>query len=178
MLKICSQTSGGRKKKRVHVAGVCGHFECPSVLLSACHGVALLCGFDTRAWRLKAGNASFPNSTSTGAIPMKTKGKRMSRADKQSHFERRLSEDHSLPLIGWSGRAPAPAAMEAGKGRQRQGARHVSENQHFNHRIGNNSFHVVGLNAQGHCSSAEGGRVASRKHGLPNPDLCKTSKVR
>ncbi len=31
----------------------------------------------------------------------------------------------SLPLTGWSGRAPAPAAIEAGQGRQRRGARHV-----------------------------------------------------
>src|SRR5262249_7520256 len=29
------------------------------------------------------------------------------------------------PLMGWSGRAPAPTAREAGKGRQRRGARHV-----------------------------------------------------
>ena len=31
--------------------------------------------------------------------------------------------DAPLPLIGWSGRAPAPPAIEAGKGRQRRGAR-------------------------------------------------------
>jgi hypothetical protein len=31
--------------------------------------------------------------------------------------------------MGWSGRAPAPPAIEAGKGRQRQGARHVLESQ-------------------------------------------------
>ena len=29
----------------------------------------------------------------------------------------------------WSGRAPAPPAIEAGQGRQRQGARHVSNTQ-------------------------------------------------
>jgi len=29
-------------------------------------------------------------------------------------------------LMGWSGRAPAPPAIEAGKGCQRRGARHVS----------------------------------------------------
>jgi hypothetical protein len=34
-----------------------------------------------------------------------------------------------FPLMGWSGRAPAPPAIEAGKGRQRQGARHVREAQ-------------------------------------------------
>jgi hypothetical protein len=32
-------------------------------------------------------------------------------------------------LMEWSGRAPAPPASEAGKGRQRQGARHASETQ-------------------------------------------------
>src|SRR5271170_5183918 len=32
-------------------------------------------------------------------------------------------------LMGWSGRAPAPAASEAVQGRQRQGARHVSNTQ-------------------------------------------------
>ena len=31
--------------------------------------------------------------------------------------------------MGWSGRAPAPSAMEAGKGRQRRGARHVPADQ-------------------------------------------------
>ncbi len=52
----------------------------------------------------------------------------------------------------WSGRAPPPA-IEAGKGRQRQGARHVSELKHL-HRvagidIGKNSFHIVGLDQRG-----------------------------
>src|SRR4029077_3247459 len=32
-------------------------------------------------------------------------------------------------LMGWSRRAPAPPAIEAGKGRQRRGARHVSADQ-------------------------------------------------
>ena len=34
-----------------------------------------------------------------------------------------------LPLVEWSGRAPALPAQEAGKGRSRQEARHVSETQ-------------------------------------------------
>jgi hypothetical protein len=34
----------------------------------------------------------------------------------------------------WSGRAPAPPAVEAGRGRQRQGARHVSDTQRHDHR--------------------------------------------
>jgi hypothetical protein len=36
-------------------------------------------------------------------------------------------------LMGWSGRAPAPPASDAGKGRQRQGARHVSDTQYRDH---------------------------------------------
>src|SRR3977135_691164 len=36
--------------------------------------------------------------------------------------------------MGWSGRAPAPLASEAGKGRQRQGARHVSDTQYRDRR--------------------------------------------
>src|ERR1700730_12414272 len=39
-----------------------------------------------------------------------------------------------LLLMGWSGRAPAPPASEAGKGRQRQGARHVSDTQYRDRR--------------------------------------------
>ena len=53
----------------------------------------------------------------------------------------------------WSGRAPAPPAIEAGKGRQRQGARHVTESQQavavIGIDIGKNSFHVVGLDTRG-----------------------------
>src|ERR1700749_1003203 len=33
----------------------------------------------------------------------------------------------NCPLMGWSGPAPAPPAIKAGKGRQGRGARHVSE---------------------------------------------------
>jgi hypothetical protein len=55
--------------------------------------------------------------------------------------------------MGWSGRAPAPPASEAGKGRQRQGARHVSDTQYaiatMGIDIGKNSFHVVGHDACG-----------------------------
>src|ERR1700676_5600592 len=38
------------------------------------------------------------------------------------------------PLMGWSARAPAPPASEAGKGHQRQGARHVSDTQYRDRR--------------------------------------------
>jgi transposase len=37
-------------------------------------------------------------------------------------------------LMEWSGRAPAPPAIKAGKGRQRQGARHVSNTQNCDRR--------------------------------------------
>ena len=57
-------------------------------------------------------------------------------------------------LMGWSGRAPAPPAIEAGKGRQRQGAHHVSATAQtavavIGIDIGKNSFHVVGLDSRG-----------------------------
>src|SRR5262249_35911276 len=38
------------------------------------------------------------------------------------------------PLMGWSGRAPAPPAGERGKGRRRRGARHVTQAQCRNRR--------------------------------------------
>src|ERR671931_455045 len=38
--------------------------------------------------------------------------------------------------MGWSGRAPAPPASEAGKGRQSQGARHVPASRHDDRRNG------------------------------------------
>src|ERR1700730_4537953 len=43
-------------------------------------------------------------------------------------------ETASGPLMGWSGRAPAPPVIEAGSGHRRQGARHVSEIQLRNRR--------------------------------------------
>jgi transposase len=54
----------------------------------------------------------------------------------------------------WSGRAPAPPTIEAGKGRQRQGARYVSNTQKtaialVGIDIGKNSFHIVGLDQRG-----------------------------
>jgi transposase len=53
----------------------------------------------------------------------------------------------------WSGRAPAPPASEAGKGCPSQGARHVTDTQHFDRRvgidIGKNSFHLVGQDRRG-----------------------------
>ena len=55
--------------------------------------------------------------------------------------------------MGWSGRAPAPPAIEAGKGRQRQGARHARTSRTaiavIGIDIGKNSFHVVGLDSRG-----------------------------
>jgi predicted ATPase len=46
------------------------------------------------------------------------------------------SDTCSMSLMGWSGRAPAPPASEAGKGRQRRGARHVLQAQFCNRRDG------------------------------------------
>src|SRR5438034_6884224 len=57
------------------------------------------------------------------------------------------------PLLGWSGRAPAPPVSEPCQGRQSQGARYVSATQHddpvIGVDIGKNSFHVVGLDQRG-----------------------------
>src|SRR6516225_9079724 len=52
------------------------------------------------------------------------------------HFHRCTAGFQSprCPLMGWSGRAPAPPAGEAGKGRQRRGARHVAQAQFWNRR--------------------------------------------
>lgn len=53
----------------------------------------------------------------------------------------------------WSGRVPAPPAIEAGQGRQRKGARHVQTLGNavavIGIDIGKNSFHVVELDRRG-----------------------------
>jgi len=55
-----------------------------------------------------------------------------------------------LPIMRWSGRAPASPAIEAGKGRQGQGAYHRTDTQSravaavVGIDIGNNSFQVIG----------------------------------
>jgi transposase len=54
----------------------------------------------------------------------------------------------------WSGRAPAPSAIEAGKGRQRDKEHAMSHNLNnavavIGIDIGKNSFHVVGLDGRG-----------------------------
>jgi hypothetical protein len=57
------------------------------------------------------------------------------------------------PLMGWSGRAPAPPAIEAGKGRQDK--EHAMSQKldtspaAIGIDIGNNSFHIVGQNQRG-----------------------------
>src|SRR6266851_689592 len=43
-------------------------------------------------------------------------------------------QEWQLASLHWSGRAPASPASEAGKGHQRQGARHVSDTQHRDRR--------------------------------------------
>jgi hypothetical protein len=76
--------------------------------------------------------------------------------------------------MGWSGRAPAPPASEAGKGRQSQGARHVSAVRHDDRRygidIGKNSFHVVGFDQRGAIVLRQRwsrGQVESRLANMP-----------
>src|SRR5262245_32389374 len=56
--------------------------------------------------------------------------------------------------MGWSGRAPAPPASEAGKGHQRRGAHAMSPKLNseiavIGIDIGKNSFHIVGLDRRG-----------------------------
>ena len=48
----------------------------------------------------------------------------------------------------WSGRAPAPPAIEAGKGRQRQGARYVSQWRRLDERIDHLSNEIAVLARQ------------------------------
>ena len=65
------------------------------------------------------------------------------------------SPPHHAP-VSKTEKYPAPPAIEAGKGRQRQGARHVSDTQTLHTAtavigidIGKNTFHVVGLDQRG-----------------------------
>ena len=54
--------------------------------------------------------------------------------------------------MGGSGRAPAPPAIEAGKGRQRRRARHAQSQTRIavvGIDIGKNSFHIVGQDGRG-----------------------------
>jgi transposase len=56
--------------------------------------------------------------------------------------------------MGWSGRAPAPPAGDAGKGQQRAGARHVQRYSGaiasvIGIDIGKNSFHIIGQDQRG-----------------------------
>ena len=85
------------------------------------------------------------------------------------------SDGQRLPVMEWSGRAPAPPVIEAGKGRQRQGARYVSNLNDavavVGIDIGKNSFHVVGLDARGAICCARSGRAARLKHALPTCHL-------
>ena len=71
MFKICSQTIGGRKKKRVHVAGVYGHFECPSVL----HPSALAKPSTLCEWLWMLGSLS-RQSQGVGSLPERGGGRR------------------------------------------------------------------------------------------------------
>ena len=75
-----------------------------------------------------------------------------------------------LFLMEWSGRAPAPPAMEAGERRPRQGARHVSDTQHRGFQRGSATHQVfrrigadVALNSR-HVQSLFRHRRADRDH--------------
>src|SRR5207244_12192981 len=72
----------------------------------------------------------------TWIAPAKMKNERQSTivpppADSQSQSEPNL--DRPSPLMGWSGRAPAPPAINW-PGAPRQGARHVSDTQYRDRR--------------------------------------------
>jgi hypothetical protein len=71
--------------------------------------------------------------------------------------------------MGWSGRAPAPPASEAGKGaKDKEHAMFQTPNTAIaviGIDIGKNSFHVVGHDARG--ASGKSGRVARWKRGSP-----------
>src|SRR5262249_5550795 len=82
--------------------------------------------------------------------------------------------------MGWSGRAPAPPASEAGKGRQSQGARHVSASRHDDRRNGRRYWEELvprrrPRSARCHCPAAEvvawPGRLTAGQHAaLPDRD--------
>jgi len=79
-----------------------------------------------------------------------------------------------LASLHWSGRAPAPPASEAGRGRQNQGAR---QSQKLNSAIalvaidiGKNSFYLVGLDKRGAIMVRQKwsrGQVEARLGNLP-----------
>ena len=76
--------------------------------------------------------------------------------------------------MGWSGRVPAPPPSEAGRGRQSQGARHVTQAQSaiavIGIDIGKNSFHIVGHDKSGAIMLRQKwsrGQVVTRLANLP-----------
>src|SRR5262249_41916443 len=121
--------------------------------------------------------ASCPNPSSRVAIVL-TKTI-ISEGDADS-FPRILFGDGRCPLMGWSGRAPAPPASEAGKGRQNRGARHVPASQHDDRRNGRRYREELvpcrrPRSARSHCPAAEvvawPGRIAAGQHAaLPDWD--------
>ena len=80
----------------------------------------------------------------------------------------------SSPLMGWSGRAPAPPAIETGKGAK---DKEHAMSQNLNSAIafigidiGKNSFHVVGLDARGAIALRQKwsrGQVEARLANMP-----------
>jgi alkanesulfonate monooxygenase SsuD/methylene tetrahydromethanopterin reductase-like flavin-dependent oxidoreductase (luciferase family) len=70
------------------------------------------------------------------------------------------------PLMGWSGRASAPPASEAGKGRQSQGVRHVPASQHEDRRNGRRYREELvprrrPRSARSHCPAAKRGGTST-----------------
>jgi transposase len=95
--------------------------------------------------------------------------------------ERRLSKiahfglKRAGPVMGWSGRAPAPPASEAGKGRAKDKEHAMSQKHNtalavIGIDIGKNSFHVVGLDQRGAIALRQKwsrGQVETRLANLP-----------
>jgi hypothetical protein len=68
--------------------------------------------------------------------------------------EREHSDRWFCPLMGWSGRAPAPPAIEAGKGGAKDREHAMSQTAQaaiavIGIDIGKNSFHIVGHDERG-----------------------------
>jgi hypothetical protein len=65
-----------------------------------------------------------------------------------------------LASLHWSGRAPAPPAIEAGKGRQRRGARYVRQTQFCNR---GDWYRYIQLNVRIRGSAATAWSLATQR---------------
>jgi len=87
-----------------------------------------------RSRDLRTGRAAGSNKPAFGRVLEPKSGSPLFLAGKVlACIQTNAAMHRSLLLMEWSGRAPAPPAIEAGKGRQRQGARRVSELKHHDH---------------------------------------------